>query len=154
MISSPGWGDLGSGGNRRRALGVHICAQGGADIAQSRCCYESSPLVSTDLGARTLGLCSGSTEGPSPCGDRGPGVPCPLLQAVQSIGNLGQQLGQGKEVWMAPLHPFLLRSVSRVRDFLDRLVDVDEEEGEFLCPCHSQPVTPLDALGLPPRPQH
>uniref|UniRef100_A0A3Q2HGC5 RAS protein activator like 1 n=1 Tax=Equus caballus TaxID=9796 RepID=A0A3Q2HGC5_HORSE len=51
-----------------------------------------------------------------------------LAKAVQSIGNLGQQLGQGKEVWMAPLHPFLLRSVSRVRDFLDRLVDVDEEE--------------------------
>ncbi|XP_078193504.1 rasGAP-activating-like protein 1 isoform X6 [Callithrix jacchus] len=50
-------------------------------------------------------------------------------QAVQSIGNLGQQLGQGKELWMAPLHPFLLQSVSRVRDFLDRLVDVDGDEG-------------------------
>ncbi|KAM6155759.1 rasGAP-activating-like protein 1 [Rhynchocyon petersi] len=52
-----------------------------------------------------------------------------LAKAVQSIGNLGQQLGQGKELWMAPLHPFLLQSISRVRDFLDRLVDV-EEEGE------------------------
>ncbi|PNJ82595.1 RASAL1 isoform 10 [Pongo abelii] len=49
-------------------------------------------------------------------------------QAVQSIGNLGQQLGQGKELWMAPLHPFLLQSISRVRDFLDRLVDVDGDE--------------------------
>lgn len=58
--------------------------------------------------------------------------PAPLLQAVQSIGNLGQQLGQGKEMWMAPLHPFLLQSISRVRDFLDQLVDVDGEEGEFL----------------------
>ncbi|XP_008570801.1 PREDICTED: rasGAP-activating-like protein 1 isoform X3 [Galeopterus variegatus] len=49
-------------------------------------------------------------------------------EAVQSIGNLGQQLGQGKELWMAPLHPFLLQSISRVRDFLDRLVDVDGDE--------------------------
>uniref|UniRef100_A0A673V5N4 RAS protein activator like 1 n=1 Tax=Suricata suricatta TaxID=37032 RepID=A0A673V5N4_SURSU len=56
-----------------------------------------------------------------------------LAKAVQSIGNLGQQLGQGKELWMAPLHPFLLQSISRVRDFLDQLVDVDGEEGEFQC---------------------
>ncbi|EGW13867.1 RasGAP-activating-like protein 1 [Cricetulus griseus] len=49
-------------------------------------------------------------------------------QAVQSIGNLGQQLGQGKELWLAPLHPFLLQSISRVRDFLDQLVDVDGDE--------------------------
>ncbi|NIG61479.1 rasGAP-activating-like protein 1 [Pontoporia blainvillei] len=54
--------------------------------------------------------------------------PASLLQAVQSIGNLGQQLGQGKELWMAPLHPFLLQSISRVRDFLDELVDVDGKE--------------------------
>ncbi|XP_066116606.1 rasGAP-activating-like protein 1 isoform X2 [Saccopteryx bilineata] len=51
-----------------------------------------------------------------------------LAKAVQSIGNLGQQLGQGKELWMAPLHPFLLHSISRVRDFLDELVDVGGEE--------------------------
>lgn len=67
--------------------------------------------------------------------------PAPLLQAVQSIGNLGQQLGQGKELWMAPLHPFLLQSISRVRDFLDQLVDVDGKEGEFPWLCHSQLVT-------------
>ncbi|KAM9194110.1 rasGAP-activating-like protein 1 isoform 5-T5 [Dugong dugon] len=48
-----------------------------------------------------------------------------LAKAVQSIGNLGQQLGQGKELWMAPLHPFLLQSISRVREFLDRLVNVE-----------------------------
>ncbi|XP_036989378.2 rasGAP-activating-like protein 1 isoform X3 [Artibeus jamaicensis] len=50
-----------------------------------------------------------------------------LAKAVQSLGNLGQQLGQGKELWMAPLHPFLLQSISRVRDFLDELVDVEGE---------------------------
>ncbi|XP_048641627.1 rasGAP-activating-like protein 1 [Marmota marmota marmota] len=59
-----------------------------------------------------------------------------LAKAVQSIGNLGQQLGQGKELWMAPLHPFLLQSVSRVRAFLDQLVDVDGDEGEFPWPPH------------------
>lgn len=75
--------------------------------------------------------------------------PASLLQAVQSIGNLGQQLGQGKELWMAPLHPFLLQSISRVRDFLDQLVDVDGKEGEFLWPCHSQLVIPLDPRDLP-----
>uniref|UniRef100_G1QGZ7 RAS protein activator like 1 n=1 Tax=Nomascus leucogenys TaxID=61853 RepID=G1QGZ7_NOMLE len=51
-----------------------------------------------------------------------------LLLAKVTHRNLGQQLGQGKELWMAPLHPFLLQSVSRVRDFLDRLVDVDGDE--------------------------
>ncbi|KAH0502921.1 RasGAP-activating-like protein 1 [Microtus ochrogaster] len=58
-----------------------------------------------------------------------------LAKAVQSIGNLGQQLGQGKELWLAPLHPFLLQSISRVRDFLDQLVDVDgtEEAGGPAC---------------------
>lgn len=53
---------------------------------------------------------------------------------MQSIGNLGQQLGQGKEQWLAPLHPFLLQSISRVRDFLDQLVDVDGDEGEYCGP--------------------
>nr|XP_004611247.1 unnamed protein product [Sorex araneus] len=51
-----------------------------------------------------------------------------LAKATQSIGNLGQQLGQGKELWLAPLHPFLLQSISRVKDFLDQLVDVDGEQ--------------------------
>ncbi|XP_078523294.1 rasGAP-activating-like protein 1 [Lissotriton helveticus] len=50
-----------------------------------------------------------------------------LAKAVQSIGNLGQQLGHGKEQWMAPLHPFILQSISRVKDFLDKLIDVDSE---------------------------
>eukprot|EP00069_Balaena_mysticetus_P021303 bmy_13623T0 len=63
-----------------------------------------------------------------------------LAKAVQSIGNLGQQLGQGKELWMAPLHPFLLQSISRVRDFLDQLVDVDGKE---------EPGGPVRAL-VPP----
>lgn len=103
---------------------------------------------SADLGAR-----SRSTEGlPVLAVTLALAPPAPLLQAVQSIGNLGQQLGQGKEMWMAPLHPFLLQSISRVRDFLDQLVDVDGEEGEFLWPCHVWLVTPLDPRDLPFHP--
>ncbi|XP_062399774.1 rasGAP-activating-like protein 1 [Sardina pilchardus] len=48
-----------------------------------------------------------------------------LAKAVQSVGNLGLQLGQGKESWMAPLHPMILCSVASVKDFLDKLIDVD-----------------------------
>uniref|UniRef100_A0A674IAL3 RAS protein activator like 1 n=1 Tax=Terrapene triunguis TaxID=2587831 RepID=A0A674IAL3_9SAUR len=53
-----------------------------------------------------------------------------LAKAVQSIGNLGLQLGHGKEQWMAPLHPFILPSITRVKDFLDKLIDVDSETGK------------------------
>ncbi|XP_064248765.1 rasGAP-activating-like protein 1 isoform X4 [Passer domesticus] len=50
-----------------------------------------------------------------------------LAKALQSIGNLGLQLGQGKEPWMAPLNAVLLPSVTRVRAFLDALVTVVDE---------------------------
>ncbi|KAM4809693.1 rasGAP-activating-like protein 1 isoform 1-T1 [Rhinophrynus dorsalis] len=50
-----------------------------------------------------------------------------LAKAVQSIGNLGQQLGYGKEQWMSPLHPLIQQSVGRLRDFLDRLIDMESE---------------------------
>ncbi|KAM6051577.1 LOW QUALITY PROTEIN: rasGAP-activating-like protein 1 [Theristicus caerulescens] len=51
-----------------------------------------------------------------------------LAKALQSIGNLGLQLGQGKEPWMAPLHAVLLPSVTRVKAFLDSLVTVESAE--------------------------
>ncbi|XP_072736057.1 rasGAP-activating-like protein 1 [Ciconia boyciana] len=51
-----------------------------------------------------------------------------LAKALQSIGNLGLQLGQGKEPWMAPLHAVLLPSVTRVKAFLDSLVAVESTE--------------------------
>ncbi|XP_059844073.1 rasGAP-activating-like protein 1 [Hypanus sabinus] len=55
-----------------------------------------------------------------------------LAKAVQSIGNLGLQLGHGKELWMTPLHPFILQSVSCVKDFLDKLIDIDNENATDL----------------------
>ncbi|XP_064835752.1 rasGAP-activating-like protein 1 isoform X1 [Oncorhynchus masou masou] len=48
-----------------------------------------------------------------------------LAKAVQSVGNLGLQLGHGKELWMEPLHPIILYSVGSVKDFLDKLIDID-----------------------------
>ncbi|CAK6950325.1 rasGAP-activating-like protein 1 [Scomber scombrus] len=50
-----------------------------------------------------------------------------LAKALQSVGNLGLQLGHGKEQWMAPLHPIILRSVATVKDLLDKLIDIDHD---------------------------
>ncbi|CAB1319676.1 unnamed protein product, partial [Coregonus sp. 'balchen'] len=50
-----------------------------------------------------------------------------LAKAVQSVGNLGLQLGHGKELWMEPLHPIILYSVASVKDFLDKLIDIDHD---------------------------
>lgn len=45
-------------------------------------------------------------------------------QTIQNLGNLGLQLG--KEVWMQPLHPFILNSVKEIKLFIDEIVDVNE----------------------------
>ncbi|XP_072004335.1 rasGAP-activating-like protein 1 isoform X2 [Engystomops pustulosus] len=50
-----------------------------------------------------------------------------LAKAVQSIGNLGQQIGHGKEQWMSPLHPLIQQSVGRLRDYLDKLIDMESD---------------------------
>ncbi|XP_021268598.1 rasGAP-activating-like protein 1 isoform X2 [Numida meleagris] len=49
-----------------------------------------------------------------------------LAKALQSIGNLGLQ--PGKEPWMAPLQTVLLPSVTRVRAFLDSLIEVESTQ--------------------------
>lgn len=43
-------------GDRIKALGIHICAQRGADIFSGRCFYHFLLSLDTELGARTLGL--------------------------------------------------------------------------------------------------
>ncbi|XP_010718818.1 rasGAP-activating-like protein 1 isoform X2 [Meleagris gallopavo] len=52
--------------------------------------------------------------------------PSPQHEALQSIGNLGLQ--PGKESWMAPLNTVLLPSITRVRAFLDSLIEVDSTQ--------------------------
>ncbi|KAM3661476.1 LOW QUALITY PROTEIN: rasGAP-activating-like protein 1 [Ammospiza maritima maritima] len=53
-----------------------------------------------------------------------------LAKALQSFRNLGLQLGQGKEPWMAPLNAVLLPSATRVPAFLYALVTVAGPAGE------------------------
>lgn len=60
-----------------------------------------------------------------------------LFKALQSLGNLGLQLGHGKEQWMAPLHPIILRSVGSVKDFLDKLIDIDHDTGKHANTVHT-----------------
>uniref|UniRef100_A0A8C0IWH2 RAS protein activator like 1 n=1 Tax=Chelonoidis abingdonii TaxID=106734 RepID=A0A8C0IWH2_CHEAB len=72
-----------------------------------------------------------------------------LAKAVQSISNLGLQLGHGKEQWMAPLHPFILPSIARVKDFLDKLIDVDSENAGKAQPGHHLPPLGHHQGGLP-----
>ncbi|XP_077995563.1 rasGAP-activating-like protein 1 isoform X2 [Glandiceps talaboti] len=51
-----------------------------------------------------------------------------LAKGIQSIGNLGAQLG--KEQYMEPLYPVIMDSAIRIKDFLDRLIDIDEAEAQ------------------------
>ncbi|XP_057213347.1 rasGAP-activating-like protein 1 [Triplophysa rosa] len=55
-----------------------------------------------------------------------------LAKALQSVGNLGLQLGHGKEQWMTPLHSIILCSVSSVKDFLDKLIDIEYDSVKSL----------------------
>ena len=55
------------------------------------------------------------------------------LQAIQNMGNLGLQLGLGKELWMAPLHPFIKESIRDIKGFIDRVIQIDEDLGKWIC---------------------
>ncbi|XP_072034910.1 rasGAP-activating-like protein 1 isoform X2 [Amphiura filiformis] len=49
-----------------------------------------------------------------------------LAKALQTIGNMGLQTG--KEPWMEALNPLIMDSVTRIKDFLDRLLDINDDE--------------------------
>jgi RAS protein activator-like 1 len=51
------------------------------------------------------------------------------MQAIQSMGNLGLQIGSGKEQWMEPLHPLIIESVQQIKKFIDEVVDVEMNNG-------------------------
>ena len=53
-------------------------------------------LLSADLGARTLGLCSGSTEGLPHCSDLGPGIPCFFAPGCAEHWKPGPAAGPGQ----------------------------------------------------------
>lgn len=50
-------------------------------------------------------------------------------QTVQKIGNIELPLHNGKEEWMAPLYKWIAFYTDEVKDFLDRLADVEDEDG-------------------------
>ena len=50
-------------------------------------------------------------------------------QAVQKIGNLDKEVSKGKEEWMAPLAFSIASYTEQVKDFLDRLMDVEDKQG-------------------------
>ncbi|TRY64833.1 hypothetical protein DNTS_004424 [Danionella cerebrum] len=74
-----------------------------------------------------------------------------LAKALQSVGNLGLQLGHGKEQWMSPLHPSILCSAMSVRGFLDKLIDIDHNsDSESYCiKNHSRLTVTLRGSVLP-----
>lgn len=52
------------------------------------------------------------------------------LQAVQMVGNMEPAAGRAKEAWLAPLLPALQQGIAQMKDFIARLVGMEEEEEE------------------------
>lgn len=51
-----------------------------------------------------------------------------LAKTVQKIGNIELPLHNGKEEWMGPLYKWIAFYTDEVKDFLDRLADVEDED--------------------------
>lgn len=52
------------------------------------------------------------------------------LQAVQNVGNMDTLASRAKEAWMEPLQPTVRQGVAQLKDFITKLVDIEEKEGE------------------------
>ncbi|XP_055653786.1 ras GTPase-activating protein 4-like isoform X1 [Falco peregrinus] len=51
-----------------------------------------------------------------------------LAKAIQMVGNMEPAAGRAKEVWLAPLLPALQQGIAQMKDFITRLVEMEEEE--------------------------
>lgn len=90
-------------GDRIKALGIHICAQRGADIFSGRCFYHFLLSLDTELGLRG---CSGSTEALSCCSDLGPGsAPCSFAPGCAEHWKSGPAAGPGQGAVDGPPTP-------------------------------------------------
>uniref|UniRef100_A0A8C6GYF3 RAS p21 protein activator 4 n=1 Tax=Mus spicilegus TaxID=10103 RepID=A0A8C6GYF3_MUSSI len=49
-------------------------------------------------------------------------------QAVQNIGNMDTPVSRAKESWMEPLQPTVRQGVAQLKDFIMKLVDIEEKE--------------------------
>ena len=56
------------------------------------------------------------------------------MKTVQKIGNIELPVHDGKEKWMGPLNKWIALYSDEVKDFLDRLADVQDDRGKKLSP--------------------
>ncbi|XP_053413444.1 ras GTPase-activating protein 4B isoform X3 [Nycticebus coucang] len=54
-----------------------------------------------------------------------------LAKAVQNIGNMDAPASRAKEAWMEPLQPTVRQGVVQLKDFITKLVDIEEKEAEL-----------------------
>ncbi|XP_047635739.1 ras GTPase-activating protein 4B isoform X1 [Phacochoerus africanus] len=51
-----------------------------------------------------------------------------LAKAVQNVGNMDTPASRAKEAWMEPLQPTVRQGVAQLKDFIAKLVDIQEKE--------------------------
>ncbi|KAM4814619.1 ras GTPase-activating protein 4B isoform X1 [Urocitellus parryii] len=51
-----------------------------------------------------------------------------LAKAVQNVGNMDTPVSRAKEAWMEPLQPTVRQGVAQLKDFITKLVDIEEKE--------------------------
>uniref|UniRef100_A0A4X2JWN8 RAS p21 protein activator 4 n=1 Tax=Vombatus ursinus TaxID=29139 RepID=A0A4X2JWN8_VOMUR len=49
-------------------------------------------------------------------------------QAVQNVGNMDTQASRAKEAWMEPLQPVIQQGVAQLKEFITKLIDIEEKE--------------------------
>ncbi|KAJ1067803.1 hypothetical protein K5549_016457 [Capra hircus] len=51
-----------------------------------------------------------------------------LAKAVQNVGNMDTPASRAKETWMEPLQPMVRQGVAQLKDFITKLVDIQEKD--------------------------
>nr|XP_042713675.1 ras GTPase-activating protein 4B isoform X3 [Chrysemys picta bellii] len=51
-----------------------------------------------------------------------------LAKAIQTVGNMDAAASRAKEGWMAPLQPTIQQSISQMKEFITKLIDLEEKE--------------------------
>ncbi|XP_068124786.1 ras GTPase-activating protein 4-like isoform X2 [Hyperolius riggenbachi] len=51
-----------------------------------------------------------------------------LAKAIQNVGNMDAPASRAKESWMAPLQPTIQQGVSQLKEFILKLIDIQEKE--------------------------
>ncbi|XP_063461868.1 ras GTPase-activating protein 4-like isoform X2 [Pan paniscus] len=55
-------------------------------------------------------------------------TPLLLAKAVQNVGNMDTPASRAKEAWMEPLQPTVRQGVAQLKDFITKLVDIEEKD--------------------------